>query len=349
MTGPKLKESAILFERNDILRFRYPSEQPYVSETVTKADKPVGVAIDQLYSHVYLTEYGTGKLYRCNLDGSNKIVVLQDDPLYAITLDNSNRWMYYSTYTTNGNIKKARLNGTEKQTIINSPHRIYDATGNQLYWMEYNSGDLKSSTFNGENEIKVVGTNAVSTNIGIHVYGSNIICATKTTIINVTVSTTSTTTNILHSDPERIFSVIVLNEKYCDYKNGYIYFKRHDLNVISRFRYPSDKSYKEEDVTTAEQPISLVIDPVYEHVYWTERYTGKICRCNFNRLNKACILKDDRLYGITLDNRYRWLYYSTFGTTRKIRKARLNGSENQTVIESVEVTGLGIGMLSLGL
>ncbi|XP_076089216.1 low-density lipoprotein receptor-related protein 6-like [Mytilus galloprovincialis] len=128
----------------------------------------------------------------------------------------------------------------------------------------------------------------------------------------------------------------------CDYKNGYIYFPRHNLNVISRFRYPSDKSYKEEDVTTAEQPISLVIDPVYEHVYWTERYTGKICRCNFNRLNKACILKEDRLYAITLDHRNRWLYYSTFGTTRKIRKARLNGSENQTVIKSVEVTGLGI-------
>ncbi|XP_052081046.1 low-density lipoprotein receptor-related protein 6-like [Mytilus californianus] len=205
------------FEQNDILRFRYPSEQPYISETVTMADKPVGVAVDPLSSHVYLTEYGTGKLYRCNLDGSNKINILKDDPLYALTLDLSHRLMYYSTYLTgDGKIKRARLNGTEKQTIIHSSHRIYgmsiDATENQLYWMEYTSSDLKSSNTNGDNEIKVVSTNAASTNIGIHVYGSNVYCATGTTILNVTITTT-TIKNVIYSDPERIFSVIFYTEK----------------------------------------------------------------------------------------------------------------------------------------
>ncbi|VDI79591.1 Hypothetical predicted protein [Mytilus galloprovincialis] len=128
----------------------------------------------------------------------------------------------------------------------------------------------------------------------------------------------------------------------CDYTNGYIYFPRHNLDVISRFRYPADKPYTVNNVTTAAQPISLVIDPLYENVYWTELYTGKICRCNLKGLDKACILQDDRLYAITLDHRNRWLYYSTFGTTRKIRRVRLNGSEKQTIIDSVEVTGLGI-------
>ncbi|XP_071150559.1 low-density lipoprotein receptor-related protein 8-like [Mytilus edulis] len=120
------------FERNDILRFRYPSEQQYISETVTIADKPVGVAVDSFNSDVYLTEYGTGKLYRCASDGSNKKLILQDDPLYALTLDTSNRWMYYSTYTTSGKIRKSRLNGTEKQTIVNSSHRIYGLSIGEL-------------------------------------------------------------------------------------------------------------------------------------------------------------------------------------------------------------------------
>ncbi|XP_071150585.1 low-density lipoprotein receptor-like [Mytilus edulis] len=124
----------------------------------------------------------------------------------------------------------------------------------------------------------------------------------------------------------------------CDYKNGYIYFPKHDLNVRSRFRYPSDKPYKEEDMTTAAQPISLVVDPVSENVYWTELYTG----WNLNGINKACILQDDNVYAITLDYRNRWLYYSTFGTTRQIKRARLNGSEKHPILESVEITGLGI-------
>lgn len=62
-----------------IFRFQYPSERPYISETVTTANKPVGVAIYLLNSYVYLTEYITGKLYRCALYGSNEINILQDD------------------------------------------------------------------------------------------------------------------------------------------------------------------------------------------------------------------------------------------------------------------------------
>lgn len=81
--------------------------------------------------------------------------------------------------------------------------------------MEYSSGDLKSSNINGENKIKVVSTNAASTNIGIHVYGSNVYCATGTTIINVT-TTSTMIKNIIYSDPERIFTVIVFKEK-CKY------------------------------------------------------------------------------------------------------------------------------------
>lgn len=58
-------------------------------------------------------------------------------------------------------------------------------------------------------------------------------------------------------------------------------------------------------MTTAAQPISLVVDPVSENVYWTELYTGKICRWNLNGINKACILQDDNIYAITLDYRNR--------------------------------------------
>lgn len=77
--------------------------------------------------------------------------------------------------------------------------------------MEYSSGDLKSSNVNGDNEIEVVSTNAASANIGIHAYGSNVYCATGTTIINVT-TTSTMIKNIIYSDPEFFFSVIVYKE-----------------------------------------------------------------------------------------------------------------------------------------
>lgn len=62
---------------------------------MTVADTPFGMVIDPLHSHVYWTEFSTSRLYRCNLDGSNKLLILQDaQTLFALKLDFKNRFVY---------------------------------------------------------------------------------------------------------------------------------------------------------------------------------------------------------------------------------------------------------------
>lgn len=84
-------------------RFSYPSQHAYSSEIVTAANKPIGVAVDSFYNHIYWTEKYTGRLKRCNLDGSDKSIILETDPLFSLLLDSRNGFVsIYFTITQKG-------------------------------------------------------------------------------------------------------------------------------------------------------------------------------------------------------------------------------------------------------
>lgn len=77
------------------------------------ASEPIGVTVDSINGHVYWTEYTAKKIYRCNLNGTGKLLILTDvDALYAITLDHRNTLVYIFYFY---------LYATEKNTI----HYIY--------------------------------------------------------------------------------------------------------------------------------------------------------------------------------------------------------------------------------
>ncbi|CAC5362614.1 LRP8 [Mytilus coruscus] len=205
------------FNKHDILRLRYPSEKTYNIENVTMTNSPVNLAIDTLYKHVYWSEYNNGNLLRCNLDGSNKSFILHDSIgyMYALTLDIQNRWLYYSTVSLSYSIRlrRARLDGTEIQTLIESAvspmDRVIalsiDNNEDRLYWMGFDRGDLKSSNFNGTNVIDVHRTNTIRLNRAIHLYGNTVYCVNDRQILDVTVSP-STTVNVIHSDIETMYA-----------------------------------------------------------------------------------------------------------------------------------------------
>lgn len=56
-------------------------------------------------------------------------------------------------------------------------------------------------------------------------------------------------------------------------------------------------------MTSADGPIDVAVDSFYNHIYWTERYTGRLNRCNLDGLNKSVILKEDALFALVLDSR----------------------------------------------
>ncbi|CAC5365944.1 unnamed protein product [Mytilus coruscus] len=207
----------------NIYRFQYPSKQAYISEYVISADKPIGIAIDPLYDKVYWTEYTTGKLYGCNLNGSNKSLILHDDPLYALTLDYQNRWLYYSTTYPKKirRIRRCRLDGTEIQTVIDE-----EATGlsidfneERLYWMDFKTGDLKSAYLNGTNNKTVFSTNTTLKNIGISILDSKIYCANFNQLLKVTLSPI-TSASVIYKGTERIYGLLLYKEKKKWRKSG---------------------------------------------------------------------------------------------------------------------------------
>ncbi|VDI83630.1 Hypothetical predicted protein [Mytilus galloprovincialis] len=205
------------YSKNDILRFRYPSNYAYQIENVTMANNPIGIAIDPLYSHLYWIERYTGKLYQCNMDGSNQLLILQDYPMFALTLDVINRWIYYSIIDTSHNvIRRARINGTEKQTFTDVHTQTVsglsiDFNEGHIYWMEYITGDLMSSDVKVTAVSQVFMTNTANTNRGIHAYHNIIYCSNGNQILKVTVSST-VTANITYTDKEQIYGVFIYSE-----------------------------------------------------------------------------------------------------------------------------------------
>lgn len=76
----------------DSYRFPYPSKNKTI-ETIVQTDPyPVGLAVDSINDHIYLVEYPGNKLLRCNLDGSNVIVLATLRNPHVIRLDIANRY-----------------------------------------------------------------------------------------------------------------------------------------------------------------------------------------------------------------------------------------------------------------
>ncbi|CAC5419443.1 VLDLR [Mytilus coruscus] len=205
-------------DKDDISRFRYPPNQANTYTTVTDADRPISVAIDPVYNHVYWTERNTGKIYRCNFDGANKTEILQDGKVYALTLDHRNRWLYYSTNNKiNNSIRRSRLDGSGKQTLVSVHPQLVtglsiDFDEDRLFWMEYGNGNLKSIYFDGSNVSIVISTNTTNGNGDIDVHGSTIYCSNDLNVLIVEVLPI-TTANVIHTERGRILGVLYYEEK----------------------------------------------------------------------------------------------------------------------------------------
>ncbi|XP_076087722.1 uncharacterized protein LOC143058145 [Mytilus galloprovincialis] len=195
----------------------YPSEKPYTSELVTSASEPIGVIVDSINGHVYWTEYTAKKIYRCNLNGTGRLLILTDnDALYAITLDHRNRWLYYSTtYTTNTRrIRRSRLDGTDIRNVIDEEASVLsiDFNDERLYWMNFATGDLKSAHLNGTDASKVFSTNTTTKNLGIYVLDSDIYCVNVNQIFKVSLPPVISA-SVIYAGTNRIFGLFVYKEK----------------------------------------------------------------------------------------------------------------------------------------
>jgi hypothetical protein len=136
---------------------------------------PVSIDLDPFNGKLYWGARKSGNqwLSRCNLDGSN-IEVLVEDIYYhtgGLALDISNEKIYWAGYNSDGSwIRRANLDGSDIQDVISTSinsnvqqakHLERDGVTGKLYWTDqYGSGKVQCCNSDGTDYMILVSGNA---------------------------------------------------------------------------------------------------------------------------------------------------------------------------------------------
>ena len=120
-----------------------------------------GSTFDSVRNYLYFSDYGAGKIYRCNPDGSNQIEFRTGlDAPNALSIDYQLNQIYWDTGT---GIQRGDLNSNDlnqKEDFVtgqaNDPDGVsIDAVNRVLYWVNYNGGVWKKN-LDGSGETELI-------------------------------------------------------------------------------------------------------------------------------------------------------------------------------------------------
>ena len=114
---------------------------------------------------MYWTDYGTDKIRRANLDGSNveDLVTTGSSSPFGIALDVSGGKMYWTDYegwrrTDTNKIRRANLDGSDVEDLVtlrwhrNRPIGIaLDVSGGKIYWTDLDTDKIQRANLDGSN------------------------------------------------------------------------------------------------------------------------------------------------------------------------------------------------------
>ncbi|XP_071178159.1 protein cueball-like isoform X1 [Mytilus edulis] len=201
----------------DIVRFPYPNDFTVVFESIVSASYPVGISFDSVNNHLYWTElYYPGSVMRCNTDGTDLRVILNETQPAAIALDMHNRWIYYGQQILPSQIFRSNFDGMGITVIIKDlPAKVYglgvDVNVKRLYWMEFQTGDLQSACFNGSDVRTIVSTNAKSKNWDIATDGDFIFYTSSNKIMKISKSLQHNPT-VVYTDTDIINGILLYKQ-----------------------------------------------------------------------------------------------------------------------------------------
>lgn len=116
----------------------------------------VAVALDLVNNKMYYFPYDEENLYRANLDGTSKEIVVAGAFGYAVFVDPSNNKIYYNNRNSaSGDLMSASLTGTNPVTVDATASRIYGITisNNKLYWSSRENGEIYQANLDGSGKI----------------------------------------------------------------------------------------------------------------------------------------------------------------------------------------------------
>ncbi|KAA3597872.1 MAG: T9SS C-terminal target domain-containing protein [Calditrichaeota bacterium] len=234
---------------------------------------------------MYWTDYGTKKIQRSDLDGSNieDLVTTGLGFPFGMTLDLTNSKMYWADGSTN-KIQRSDLDGSNIEDLVTTglsfPVGItLDLTNSKIYWSNYGDLNIQRSNLDGTNVEEVV-TN-LDTPLGID------LDLTNSKIYWVDTGTNRIQrANLDGSSVENLVTSGVDNCRFIklDIASSKMYWTDTSADKIQRANL--DGSNVEDLVTTGlSSPVGLALDIPNSKMYWTDTSADKIQRANLDGSN----------------------------------------------------------------
>lgn len=118
------------------------------------------LAVDHTNDKLYFYEVMNNNLYKANLDGSNKSVIITGYFGYAIAVDEKNSKIYFDVQTDDETISAlyyANLDGSNPVMVDDSQSRIYgivvDSEKSKVYWSARDMDAIYKANLNGTEKV----------------------------------------------------------------------------------------------------------------------------------------------------------------------------------------------------
>lgn len=118
------------------------------------------VAIDETNSKLYFYDVQNNSLYKANLDGSNKAIIIEGYYGYALAVDEKNSKIYFDAQTDDETISAlyyANLDGSSPTLVDDTKSRIYgiaiDNENSKVYWSGRDTYEIYKANLNGTEKV----------------------------------------------------------------------------------------------------------------------------------------------------------------------------------------------------
>ena len=262
-------------------------------------------------SKLYWTDWGTGKIQRSDLDGSNVEDLVSSAGLNGpdgLALDVSGGKMYWTDVGTN-KIQRADLDGSNVEDLVTSglsvPYGLaLDVSGGKMYWSNRQTSKIQRADLDGSNV----------------------------------------------EDLLTLSGLVFPGELALDVSGGKMYWTNPGMDKIQRANL-NGSNVEDLVATGLNSPTGLALDVSGGKMYWTDRGTHKIQRANLDGSNIEDLVASglNTPTGLALDVFGGKMYWTDVDAD-KVQRANLDGSNVEDLLTRsdglVDPSGLAVGVIS---
>lgn len=299
----------------------------------TGLDEPQDIAVDPTGGKMYWIERGNRYVRRANLDGSQVENIITGFIALDVTVDTKNRKLYWTD--TNATYR-ADLNGAnvEKVADITGSGIALDTNNEQFFVASWNF--VQKANFDGSNTetlISVDFSNAPD-NIALDIEGGKMYWTSDWGWLQRANLDGSEFEDFVLGQQERPYGIAL------DLVNKKMYWTDFIVGAIRRANLDGT-DYEELINSGIAAPFSLALDVERGKMYWIDPQIKKIQSANLDGTNITNIISfnDNSNPSLTIDTREGKLYWTE---NTQIRRANLDGSNLEVVIDEVDCEGLAV-------